>query len=92
MNSSRITIIAALAALCLLTLPVGANGDEVAGMITSRAGDTLFVGGAGGSTTVLLSAKTRVKDDKGLFGLDKQEMADTVLTEVRHSTVELNEF
>jgi OOP family OmpA-OmpF porin len=81
MNSSRITIIAGLAALCLLTLslPVGANGDEVEGMITSRAGDTLMVGGAGGRTTVLLSANTRVKDDKGLFGLDKQEMAETVL-------------
>jgi outer membrane protein OmpA-like peptidoglycan-associated protein len=57
----------------------GASGDEVAGMIMSRAGDTLMVSGSGGKTTVLLSANTRVKDDKGLFGLDKQEMADTVL-------------
>jgi hypothetical protein len=48
-------------------------------MIMSRAGDTLVVSGSGGKTTVLLSANTRVKDDKGLFGLDKQEMADTVL-------------
>jgi OmpA-OmpF porin, OOP family len=81
MNSNRITMIAGLGALCLLTLslPVGARGDEVEGMITSRAGATLMVSGAGGRTTVLLSADTRVKDDKGLFGLDKQEMADTVL-------------
>jgi len=81
MKSSLITIIAGLAALCLLTLslPVGASGDEVEGMIVSRAGDTLMVSGSGGRTTVLLSANTRVKDDKGLFGLDKQEMADTVL-------------
>jgi outer membrane protein OmpA-like peptidoglycan-associated protein len=57
----------------------GASGDEVAGMIMSRAGDTLMVSGSGGKTTVLLSANTRVKDDKGLFGLDKEEMADTVL-------------
>jgi OOP family OmpA-OmpF porin len=81
MNSSRITITAALAAVYLLTLslPVVARGDEVQGMIMSRAGDTLIVSGSSGRTTVLLSANTRVKDDKGLFGLDKQEMADTVL-------------
>ena len=81
MKSSRITIIAGLAAVCLLTLslPVGASGDEVEGMIISRGGDALMVSGPSGRTTVLLSANTRVKDDKGLFGLDKQEMADTVL-------------
>lgn len=81
MKSSRITITAGLAALCLLTLslPLGASGDQVQGMIMSRAGDTLMVSGSSGRTTVLLSADTRVKDDKGLFGLDKQEMADTVL-------------
>jgi OmpA-OmpF porin, OOP family len=81
MKSSRITIIAGLAAVCLLTLslPVGASGDEVEGMIMSRGGDALMVSGSSGRTTVLLSANTRVKDDKGLFGLDKQEMADTVL-------------
>src|ERR1700745_1312819 len=81
MKSSRITIIAGLAAVCLLTrsLPVGASGDEVEGMIMSRGGDALMVRGSSGRTTVLLSANTRVKDDKGLFGLDKQEMADTVL-------------
>ena len=81
MKSIRITIIAGLAAVCLLTLslPVGASGDEVEGMIMSRGGDALMVSGSSGRTTVLLSANTRVKDDKGLFGLDKQEMADTVL-------------
>jgi OmpA-OmpF porin, OOP family len=80
MHSSRITIIAGLA-VCLLplSLPVGASGDEVEGMIMSRAGDSLVVSGSGGKTKVLLSANTKVKDDRGLFGLDKQEMADTVL-------------
>ena len=80
MNSTRITI-AGLATLCLLplALPAGASSDEVEGMIMSRAGDTLMVSGSSGRKTVLLSANTRVKDDKGLFGLDKQEMADTVL-------------
>jgi OmpA-OmpF porin, OOP family len=81
MKSSRITVIAGLAAVWLLTLslPVGASSDEVEGMIISRGGDALMVSGSSGRTTVLLSANTRVKDDKGLFGLDKQEMADTVL-------------
>src|ERR1700746_134335 len=81
MKSNRITIIAGLAAVSLLTLslPVGASGDEIEGMILSRGGDALMVSGSSGRTTVLLSANTRVKDDKGLFGLDKQEMADTVL-------------
>src|SRR6201993_197717 len=74
-------IIAGLAALCLLSLalPTGASSDEVEGMIMSRAGDTLVVSGSGRKTMVLMNANTRVKDDKGLFGLDKQEMADTVL-------------
>jgi hypothetical protein len=81
MKSSRITIIAGLAAVSLLTLslPVGASGDEIEGMILSRGGDALTVSGSSGRTTVLLSANTRVKDDKGLFGLDRQEMAATIL-------------
>jgi len=81
MKSNRITIIAGLAAVSLLTLslPVGASGDEIEGMILSRGGDALTVSGSSGRTTVLLSANTRVKDDKGLFGLDRQEMAATIL-------------
>ena len=65
--------------LAALMFAIGTRGDEVQGMIMARAGDMLIVSGAGGRTKVLLSADTRVKDDKGLFGLDKQEMADTVL-------------
>ena len=81
MKSSRITIIAGLAALCLLTpsLAVGASNDEVNGMIMARAGETMIVSSSGERRTVVLNANTRVKDDKGLFGLEKQEMADTVL-------------
>lgn len=81
MKTSRIRIIASLAALCLLTLavPGGASGDEVRGMIMGRTGDTMTISSSGGKTTVVLTANTRVKDDKGLFGLEKQEMADTVL-------------
>jgi OmpA-OmpF porin, OOP family len=81
MKSRRITIIAGLAALCLLTpsRPVGASNDEVKGMIMARAGETMIVSSSGEKRTVVLTANTRVKDDKGLFGLEKQEMADTVL-------------
>jgi OmpA-OmpF porin, OOP family len=81
MKSSRMSIVAGLAALCLLTLsqPAGASDDEVNGMIMARAGETMIVNASGERRVVVLTANTRVKDDKGLFGLDKQEMADTVL-------------
>ncbi len=62
-----------------LMFAIGSRGDEVKGMIMARSGDTMIVTGSGGRTTVVLNANTRVKDDKGLFGLDKQEMADTIL-------------
>jgi OOP family OmpA-OmpF porin len=63
-----------------LMLAFGAKGDEVRGMIMARSGDTMVVVNASGEKrTVVLNANTRVKDDKGLFGLDKEEMADTVL-------------
>src|ERR1700751_4475374 len=66
--------------LITLVLAFGARGDdEVRGMIKARAGDKMIVSGPGGNTVVILTANTRTKDDKGLFGLDKEEMADTVL-------------
>jgi outer membrane protein OmpA-like peptidoglycan-associated protein len=59
----------------------GAGGDnaEVNGMITSRTGETLLVKTAQGSVTVVLTGDTTTKDDKGLFGLGKQQMSDVVL-------------
>jgi hypothetical protein len=56
-----------------------ADKAEVKGMITSRAGDTMIVKSASGNVTVVLTDQTRTKDDKGLFGLEKVEMAETVL-------------
>jgi len=56
----------------------GAN-TEVKGMITSRTGETLIVKTADGNTTVVLTDYTTTKDDKGLFGLDKQHMSNAVL-------------
>jgi outer membrane protein OmpA-like peptidoglycan-associated protein len=59
----------------------GASGEkvEVKGMITSRTGETLIVKSAEGNVTVVLTDNTVTKDDKGLFGLDKQQMSDVVL-------------
>jgi len=66
--------------LVALASAFGARGDEVTGMISARAADKMIVNGSGGKkTVVILNANTRTKDDKGLFGLDKEEMADTVL-------------
>ena len=56
----------------------GANA-EVKGIITSRTGETLIVKTADGNTTVVLTDYTTTKDDKGLFGLDKQRMSNVVL-------------
>src|ERR1700752_4585619 len=78
----RKTIVPGLLGVLLITLVLafGARGDdEVRGMIKARAGDKMIVSGSGGNTIVILTANTRTKDDKGLFGLDKEEMADTVL-------------
>ena len=75
------TIVVSLAAFYFLASVCAFGGDkaEVKGMITSRSGDTLVVKSAEGNVTVVLTDNTRTKDDKGLFGLEKQEMADTVL-------------
>ncbi len=59
----------------------GASGDETQtkGMIISRTGETLIVSGPNSHVTVVLTEDTRTKDDRGLFGLATEEMADTVL-------------
>ena len=57
----------------------GADKTEVKGMITSRTGETLLVKSAEGNVTVVLTDDTTTKDDKGLFGLDKQLMSNAVL-------------
>jgi OOP family OmpA-OmpF porin len=59
-------------------LSFGEN-TTVKGMITARTGETLIVKTDSGNTTVALTDNTRTKDDKGLFGLDKQEMGNVVL-------------
>ena len=76
-------VLASLMAVCLFIeiSAFGANGEEAQakGMIISRTGETLIVNGPDGKVTVVLTDDTKTKDDKGLFGLEKQQMADTVL-------------
>jgi outer membrane protein OmpA-like peptidoglycan-associated protein len=71
-----------MALFLLASLSVSAaSGEEteVKGMITTRTGDTLVVKSAQGNVTVVLTDDTRTKDDRGLFGLSKQEMSNVVL-------------
>jgi OOP family OmpA-OmpF porin len=75
----RKTIVASLITLFLLASVSAFGSDKVKGMITTRTGETLIVKSGGQDTTVVLSDSTRVKDDRGLFGLEKQEMGLTVL-------------
>jgi outer membrane protein OmpA-like peptidoglycan-associated protein len=48
-------------------------------MIITRTGETLIVKSAGANTTVILTDDTTTKDDRGLFGLEKQHMSNVVL-------------
>jgi outer membrane protein OmpA-like peptidoglycan-associated protein len=77
----RKTIVVSLMALFFLASVSAFAGDkaEVKGMIITRTGETLIVKSGEGTTTVVLTGDTKTKDDKGLFGLDKQQMGDVVL-------------
>jgi OmpA-OmpF porin, OOP family len=52
---------------------------KVKGMIRTRTGETLLVKTSNGDTTVVLTDDTTTKDDKGLFGLDKEIFSNSVL-------------
>ncbi len=52
---------------------------EVKGMIISRTGETLLVSSSGRKVTVVLTEDTKTKDNKGLLGLRKEYMSNTVL-------------
>jgi outer membrane protein OmpA-like peptidoglycan-associated protein len=71
-----------IAASILTTLPAFAlNGDKTRtkGMITSRTGETLIVKTSDGNVTVVLTDDTTTKDDRGLFGLEKEHLSSIVL-------------
>ena len=81
MNRKRVTIVASLMALFLLgsVSALGADKTKVKGMISARRGETMDVNTEQGKVTVVLADDTRIKDDRGLFGLEKEEKAATVL-------------
>jgi outer membrane protein OmpA-like peptidoglycan-associated protein len=83
MNSNRTAIVSSLVGVCFLASlsAFGAGGDnvDVKGMIITRTGETLIVSGPSGKTTVVLDDSTTTKDDRGLFGLEKEHMSNAVL-------------
>jgi len=79
MNSDRKVMMACLTTVLLLSSVAALGADNVSGMISGRTADTLIVNSSQGKVAVVLAGDTRVKDNTGLFGLDRQELAPTVL-------------
>lgn len=79
MQIKRITILASIATVCFLGLTSAVRANAQTGMIISRSGDTFVMNGPNGKTTVVLTDTTDTKDDRGLFGLSKEHLGDTVL-------------
>src|SRR5437762_2060258 len=76
----RMIEVSLMALFCLAAVSAFAGDKaEVKGMITARTGETLIVKSGNGTTTVVLTDDTKTKDNKGLFGLDKQFMSNVVL-------------
>jgi OmpA-OmpF porin, OOP family len=80
----RRTILTSFAGLLFLASvsAFAATGNDVKGIIIARTGETLLVQtsrSSEGNVTVILTNDTTTKDDRGLFGLEKQNMSDVVL-------------
>ena len=76
----RMTTVSLMALLLLASaFAFGGDKTQVKGMINTRTGETLIVQSGGQNVTVVLTDETKTKDDKGLFGLDKQYMSSAVL-------------
>jgi OmpA-OmpF porin, OOP family len=61
------------------TSAAGQEKAKLKGMIRTRTGETLIVKTPDGNKTVVLTDDTTTKDDKGLFGLDKEIFSNSVL-------------
>jgi len=66
-------------ALFLLASVVAFGETRTKGMIKSRTGETLIVSSAEGNVTVVLTDDTKTRDKKGLLGMRKEQMSNTVL-------------
>ena len=78
-RTHKATVVSLMALFLFASVSAFGANTEVKGMILSRTGETLIVKTADGNTTVVLTDYTTTKDDKGLFGLDKQRMSSVVL-------------
>jgi OOP family OmpA-OmpF porin len=77
-------LVVTVVSLCFIAglLGAAAAGEDkvkLKGIVTTRTGETLIVKSKDGTSTVLLTDDTTTKDDKGLFGLDKEIMSNAVL-------------
>src|ERR1700756_965577 len=79
MYRKKLVVSLMASSLLLSVFAFGGDKAKVKGMIRSRTGETLIVKSGDGDTTVVLTDETRTKDDKGLFGLDKQYYSNVVL-------------
>jgi OmpA-OmpF porin, OOP family len=77
--SNQRKIIVAGAAVCLLMFGTAVRAGAQTGMIISRSGDTFVMNGPDGKTTVVLTDDTDTRDNRGLFGMRKSHLGDTVL-------------
>src|SRR5882672_12942532 len=78
-RTHKATVVSLMALFLFASVSAFGANTEVKGMILSRTGETLIVKTADGNTTVVLTDYTTTKDDKGLFGLDKQRLSSVVL-------------
>ena len=79
MHRKELVVSLMASSLLLSVFAFGGDKAKVKGMIRSRTGEMLIVKSGDGDTTVVLTDDTRTKDDKGLFGLDKQYYSNVVL-------------
>jgi len=77
-NRQKLTGVSAVVG-CVLMLGSAAKAGAQTGMIISRSGDTFVMNGAEGKTTVVLTDDTDTRDNRGLFGMRKSHLGDTVL-------------
>jgi len=77
-NMTVVSLMAMGVLACVLSFQASANA-QVKGMIISRTGETLIVKSGNGNTTVVLTDSTTTKDDRGLFGLEKEHLSSVVL-------------
>lgn len=72
-------VVSSLAVLLLASVTAFASQAKVKGMISGRTGETLIVTTESGKVTVVLTEGTKIKDKRGLFGLQEDVLAPTVL-------------